>query len=93
MVAYDTALLGFGMGRLAKPPGVEVDLRATNGEPAGVRLKEALRAVEIGDTVSVVVGDAPTRAEVVDSLNSTGGALIASIPFDGYERLLVRRRR
>ena len=53
----------------------------------------ALKAVQMGETVSVVAPDARTTSEILDVVRSTGNTLIASIPFEGYVRLVVRRRR
>jgi TusA-related sulfurtransferase len=80
------------MSRVAKPVGPEVDLRVS-GDAPGVQLVRALTSVEVGETVSIVAPDARATVEVVEIIRATGNTLIASIPFDGYVRLVVRRRK
>lgn len=81
------------MSRVAKPVGPEIDLRANPELPAGVQVVRALKSVQMGETVSVVAPDAKATTEILDVVRATGNTLVASIPFEGYVRLLVRRRR
>ena len=81
------------MSRTAKPPGVELDLRADDGAPPSVRVVRTLRAIPIGETASIVSADSGTTAMVVDAVRASGNVFLATIPFDGYVRLVVRRKR
>lgn len=81
------------MGRLPKPPGVEVDAREQPNAPPGVLLVRLMKETEVGGTASIVSGDARTTAEIADAIRSTGHTFVASIPFEGYVRLVVRRKR
>ena len=81
------------MSRVAKPVGPEVDLRANPTLPVGIQVVRALKGVQVGETVSVVAPNAKATTEILDVVRVTGNTLIASIPFDGYVRLVVRRRR
>jgi hypothetical protein len=81
------------MSRTAKPPGVELDLRVDDGGPPSVRVVHTLRTVPIGETASIVSPDARTTGLVMDAVRASGNTFLATIPFDGYVRLLVRRKR
>lgn len=81
------------MSRVAKPAGPEIDLRASPAASAGVQMVRALKTVAMGETVSIVSPNAAVTSEIIARVKATGQTLIAAIPFDGYVRLVVRRRR
>jgi tRNA 2-thiouridine synthesizing protein A len=81
------------MSRTAKPPGVELDLRVDDGAPPSVRVVRTLRAVPMGETLSIVSADPRTTGLVADAIRATGNSFLATIPFGGYVRIVVRRKR